>query len=121
MNSTAIPRADLGTETTEPSNITEPSNVVSLTSRKGESPHNPNWEWQTDAACRGSDTNAYYAESLRGNTRIRQEEAAKRVCAGCPVLANCLRWALKTEEPYGIWGGLNPEERQEILEGTRTA
>ena len=103
----------------------ETSNVVTLTSRSAarnaNSPHNPSWEWQAQAACRGGDTNSFYSDSLRGNTRIRQEEAAKRVCAGCPVMANCLRWALKTEEPYGVWGGLTTEERQEVLAGQRTA
>lgn len=31
------------------------------------------------------------------------------------VLEECRRHALRTREPYGIWGGLSEEERAEIL------
>jgi WhiB family redox-sensing transcriptional regulator len=38
--------------------------------------------------------------------------AAKAVCKGCPVIENCLRWAITAREPYGVWGGLSAEERE---------
>jgi WhiB family redox-sensing transcriptional regulator len=41
-----------------------------------------------------------------------QAEAAKRICASCPVRANCLVSALRTGESAGIWGGTTPEERR---------
>ena len=31
--------------------------------------------------------------------------AAKRVCADCPVLAQCLEAAIDRAEPWGVWGG----------------
>jgi WhiB family redox-sensing transcriptional regulator len=31
--------------------------------------------------------------------------AAKRICAGCPVLEQCLEGALARKEPLGVWGG----------------
>lgn len=31
--------------------------------------------------------------------------AAKRTCAGCPVLAECFEGALDRKEPWGVWGG----------------
>jgi WhiB family transcriptional regulator, redox-sensing transcriptional regulator len=31
--------------------------------------------------------------------------AAKRICAGCPVLEPCLDGALARKEPLGVWGG----------------
>lgn len=31
--------------------------------------------------------------------------AAKRICAGCPVLEPCLEGALARKEPLGVWGG----------------
>jgi len=89
--------------------------------RKLQSPHHPSWEWQAQAACRGTDTSQFYhPENERGPSRVRREQAAKRVCANCPVIANCLRWALETREPYGVWGGLSVDEREQML-ASRTA
>jgi WhiB family redox-sensing transcriptional regulator len=74
------------------------------------------WDWQLRAACRGSDTALFYhPENERGPSRLRRERRAKAVCARCPVTENCLRWALATREPYGVWGGLSPEEREALL------
>jgi WhiB family redox-sensing transcriptional regulator len=39
---------------------------------------------------------------------------AKAVCARCPVIDSCLRWALAAREPYGVWGGLSVEERDAL-------
>ncbi len=38
--------------------------------------------------------------------------AAKRVCAACPVRAECLDYALAKPEVDGIWGGLAYAERR---------
>lgn len=32
-------------------------------------------------------------------------EAAKRLCADCPLRAECLEGALSRREPWGVWGG----------------
>lgn len=74
------------------------------------------WDWQVAASCRGSDTaNFYHPENERGPSRARRETHAKAVCATCPVIANCLRWALAAREPYGVWGGLSVDERERLL------
>jgi WhiB family redox-sensing transcriptional regulator len=74
------------------------------------------WDWQMRAACRGVDTsNFYHPENERGPSRVRREMRAKAVCASCPVIQNCLRWALAAREPYGVWGGLSVEEREALL------
>ncbi len=78
--------------------------------------HEGDWEWQIGAACRGSDTAAFYhPENERGPSRARRETAAKAVCAQCPVIQSCLQWALAAREPYGVWGGLSVEERDALL------
>jgi WhiB family redox-sensing transcriptional regulator len=74
------------------------------------------WDWQMRAACRGTDTATFYhPENERGPSRVRREQAAKAVCATCTVVESCLRWALAAREPYGVWGGLSPEEREALL------
>lgn len=42
------------------------------------------------------------------------EDAAKRVCAACPLLAECRDWAESRPylEVWGIWGGTNQDERR---------
>jgi WhiB family redox-sensing transcriptional regulator len=78
--------------------------------------HEGDWDWQLSAACRGLDTAAFYhPENERGPSRMRREMRAKAVCAGCPVIQSCLRWALAAREPYGVWGGLSVEEREALL------
>lgn len=80
------------------------------------------WDWQLRAACRGADTEQFFhPENERGPRRLAREAAAKAVCARCPVQRECADYALRTREPYGIWGGLGENEREEILAGRRTA
>jgi WhiB family redox-sensing transcriptional regulator len=40
---------------------------------------------------------------------------AKSICRVCPVIAQCLRHALRADEPYGVWGGRSAAERRELL------
>ena len=52
----------------------------------------------------------------------RQVLAAKQICAGCPVTAECLAMALAVEDGpqqtrlprVGIYGGLTPAERARL-------
>lgn len=74
------------------------------------------WMWQYEGACRSAEPSVFFhPEGERGNARRRRDEAAKAVCAGCPVLAECREHALAVREPYGVWGGLTEEERNEVL------
>lgn len=36
---------------------------------------------------------------------------AKNICSECPVKAACLEYAVTANEPYGIFGGTTPAER----------
>lgn len=74
------------------------------------------WEWQYEGACRDADATLFFhPEGERGGTRRRRAEAAKTICATCPVLQQCREHALRVREPYGVWGGLSEDERQQIL------
>ncbi|MEU9145685.1 WhiB family transcriptional regulator [Streptomyces sp. NPDC048349] len=73
------------------------------------------WEWQTRAACRDLGSGRFYHPAgERGEDREERDAAAKRVCAVCPVRAACLEHALRTREPFGVWGGLTEEERRSL-------
>lgn len=39
---------------------------------------------------------------------------AKEVCGRCPVKPECAEYAVIGQEPYGVWGGLTPAERNAI-------
>jgi len=67
--------------------------------------------WVADALCAQVDGDLWYPE--RGGKGTRD---AKKVCAVCPVRLLCLEHALRTEEPWGIWGGLTEQERKRLRE-----
>jgi WhiB family redox-sensing transcriptional regulator len=76
------------------------------------------WDWQMLAACRGMDSAFFFhPEGERGPAKAQREARAKEVCRGCSVIEECRRHALAAHEPYGVWGGLSVEEREEIIRG----
>jgi WhiB family redox-sensing transcriptional regulator len=44
------------------------------------------------------------------NERAARVDAAREVCADCPVRLPCLAWALRSLPAAGVWAGLLPEE-----------
>jgi WhiB family transcriptional regulator, redox-sensing transcriptional regulator len=71
-----------------------------------------NWDWQRRGACRGRDSAQFFhPDGERGSSRVRREEAAKLVCASCPVRPECAAHALTVQEPYGVWGGFTETDR----------
>lgn len=62
-------------------------------------------EWMADAACIDHHPDLWYAPTESAAVR------AKQVCTYCPVIDLCLRWALDSGEPEGIWGGKTFKER----------
>lgn len=74
------------------------------------------WDWQLHAACRGVDSSLFFhPEGERGAARSARENSAKEVCMRCPVRAECAAHALAVREPYGVWGGLTEDEREELM------
>lgn len=63
--------------------------------------------WMHDAVCnfRSED---WFAER-------RGVDAAKAVCATCPVTEECLEYALTHRIAHGVWGGKSGRERDVIL------
>ncbi|MEV4672681.1 WhiB family transcriptional regulator [Actinomadura sp. NPDC049382] len=70
------------------------------------------WAWQESANCRGADLTLFFGtEGERAGDRAIRERKAKQVCAGCPVMAECLEEAYREPRQHGVWGGMGPEER----------
>ncbi|MFJ9663646.1 WhiB family transcriptional regulator [Streptomyces sp. NPDC101219] len=72
--------------------------------------------WHTEAVCRRDEAGLFFAPSKEPTAaRLSREDAAKRVCARCPVMVECREHALLQPEPYGVWGGLTAAERRVVL------
>lgn len=66
--------------------------------------------WMVDAACSAVDPELFFAPpSEKGKTT-----RAKDICRECPVLADCLGFALEGPEQHGIWGGTTVKQRRDI-------
>lgn len=71
------------------------------------------WSWHDDAACRGEDPVLFFgSEGERPAARERRERLARDLCSFCPVRRECLDDAIARNDPNGVWGGLNPEQRK---------
>lgn len=64
--------------------------------------------WQARALCAETDPEAFFPEK-GGSTR-----EAKRICEQCEVRKECLDYALRNDERFGIWGGLSERERRKL-------
>jgi WhiB family redox-sensing transcriptional regulator len=74
------------------------------------------------AACRSEDPELFFGPSAEFvTTRQAREAKAKAVCARCPARAECLAYALDSREAYGVWAGLNEDERRAMLRQRRRA
>jgi WhiB family redox-sensing transcriptional regulator len=72
-----------------------------------------NQTWRQLAACRGVEPDVFYP------TSEDEADAAKAVCAVCPVRQPCLEYALASRERDGVWGGATEKERRRILRQRR--
>jgi WhiB family redox-sensing transcriptional regulator len=64
--------------------------------------------WAAKVLCADVDPELFFPSN--GDPAIE----ARHVCGQCPVTAECLAYALTNQEEYGIWGGLDPEERKAL-------
>lgn len=72
--------------------------------------------WQEQASCQGTDARLFFGpEKERVRDRETRENAAKRICASCPVLRDCRKHALQTPELFGVWGGLSEVDRETVF------
>jgi len=65
-------------------------------------------EWMFAARCKGVPANIMFP--VRGES----VEAAIRVCSECPVIEECLEYALVNREVHGVWGGTSERTRRRM-------
>ena len=73
--------------------------------------------WQLRGLCRGNHSHLFFPPSTfeRKDERERRELRARAICRVCPVMSECLEYAMRIREPYGIWGGFTESERRDLV------
>jgi WhiB family transcriptional regulator, redox-sensing transcriptional regulator len=66
-------------------------------------------EWMATGNCRLHPPTAFFPHDGAGVDR------ARKICNGCPVLDQCLEYALVNRIDHGVWGGTSERERKRIL------
>lgn len=69
----------------------------------------PDEEWRDSAACASVGGDFWFPE--KGGSTAE----AKTVCRRCPVIADCLEYALATQQRFGIYGGKSERERRRLV------
>lgn len=66
-------------------------------------------DWMADALCTQLGDPDLFFPDKGGSAR-----SAKDACQTCPVINDCLGYALENDEHFGIWGGLSERERRRL-------
>lgn len=69
--------------------------------------------WMRDGSCRCYPPEAFFPSDGVG------VDAARKICAECPVVDQCLEYALVERIDHGVWGGCSERERRRILKRRR--
>ena len=63
--------------------------------------------------CRDEDPELFFPLGTSGPALLQIAEA-KSVCRRCPVVSECLTWALESGQDAGVWGGMSEDERRAL-------
>jgi transcription factor WhiB len=70
-------------------------------------------DWRASAACREEDPELFHPIGT-STAALQDTEQARAICRRCPVVADCLDYALNAPVHDGIFGGLTEKERAKI-------
>jgi len=79
--------------------------------------------WMAQAACRDlafADHDPWHPAGTAETAEMYQ--LARRVCAGCPVQAECREYGLRIAARHGVqgmWAGLTPEQMRRLVKQRR--
>lgn len=66
-------------------------------------------QFHAEAACAGEPTELWFPED--GHNASRE---ALAICARCPAQEECLDYALRKPERFGVWGGMSSRQRSTL-------
>ena len=76
-------------------------------------------DWRNASACRDTHPAVFYpTPDPHANARKNRADiyaAARIVCDGCPVQADCLTEAVTNGDPYGFRAGLTPDQIADMI------
>ena len=74
--------------------------------------------WMAKAPCRGSEA-FFVDDGIDFPRAISQKRVtypdARRICATCPFTGPCLEYAIASHAEFGLWAGLDPVERRQVV------
>src|SRR5690625_4855760 len=70
-------------------------------------------EWATNAACAKFPTHQTDPIFFPAKETPKTTDA-QNLCATCPARQPCAEYAIESNEPHGIWGGLTATDRDKI-------
>ncbi|MDX3661256.1 WhiB family transcriptional regulator [Streptomyces sp. ID05-26A] len=70
-------------------------------------------DWRHRAICREEDPELFFPIGNTGPALLQIAEA-KTVCRSCPVVSECLAWAIESGQDAGVWGGMSENERRAL-------
>jgi WhiB family redox-sensing transcriptional regulator len=71
-------------------------------------------EWALEGICRKSAEPDMWFTETAGHALSATQKQAIEACGWCPVRAECLQFALDTDEQFGVWGGMTPSQRRKL-------
>lgn len=73
--------------------------------------------WKLAGLCTTeADPNDWFLSERNDSRATRQRvRDLKAICERCPVRERCLEASIENREPFGIWAGLTPSERDRVI------
>ena len=70
---------------------------------------------ETGSPCQDS-PELFYPEDFSRDVEmnVMAERIAKSLCKQCPLMLMCRDYAIASQQMYGIWGALSPDNRRAI-------
>lgn len=65
--------------------------------------------WRTKALCKSGEVSVDFFSDEKHEIKL-----AKGICRQCSVAHECLEFAVRNQEKYGVWGGFTPRERNKV-------
>jgi WhiB family transcriptional regulator, redox-sensing transcriptional regulator len=90
--------------------IREANVTVTMAHREAVATARSTWVkgWAQHGVCSKAEPDALFVDAAA-------QKAAKQVCTGCPVIAECLADSLDNRTEFGVWGGMTERQRRALL------